>query len=863
MLSQLLTSGKSVAVSPTSLAQSNKTRTPQSLSYGGFGRSKFTPTKKNRPCQICGDVKGKCRESDSGLLLCMSVSSRSDAPNGWTFTGMSKCGLWGMLTPSNGNEGEYLSPLERRVQSDARKAKREESAAVERTERAKYARTLKQRDTEIRAKSSKLTAKHKAGLLARGMSPEWIDYFCGLGLLWEESKGFGIGALDIETGLIVGGQLARDDRTPKYTWGIFPGDNALTETDENPLFPNISPNIDRTLPIDVCLDEGSLKNMISACKAWDLGRHQQIWIGASGGCFSPNALKRVLDAIGYDPKRDTITLYPDGGACFNPNVTSSYTALQSLVPKLQVAWWDQWTKTGDNDCDEIPADTEILTISWEEYETLTLGTDTGSVKEWKNSQAFTPDRTFDNEFVNIAAPKAGQMIGLKSGLATGKSQWFLKLVMIQFFAAIAIAPTTALGENLNERASAMGVSAGTIGHLTAKDSSATEALRASAELWTLCPDSILSITPQEMIGKVLMIDEAMECYTAFLSRPTEIKKYRKAAIDRLGQLMTAAAAVVIADGNLTDRACQWYQALCPSKPIEKVQNLQSKKMIYRFHLGGGEDFTSHIGHEGNEKWLLGTDSKADATAISEYPLTSDTCKTGVDNNGIVGDGWAQLAMRSAKDFIEQYQPHNMAFSPVAGSGWDVSRVNGYFDRNYGYFCGVVGPKAITQSLARYRDFNVVRDVWVRSTGMPDMAAVDSSSTSLADIIDSVYRFTVDAVSALIDGDDKDAAIFKAALALAGDLKSDPTHFAFLAEESSKNFERKHLRACTIYLLVQSGHTVHLVPGKEKREDCNIKETKRANKLNGAAQIIAAQIITKAEADRIRQAAKVEIGRAHV
>ena len=93
------------------------------------------------------------------------------------------------------------------------------------------------------------------------------------------------------------------------------------------------------------------------------------------------------------------------------------------------------------------------------------------------------------------------------------------------------------------------------------------------------------------------------------------------------------------------------------------------------------------------------------------------------------------------------------------------------------------------------------------------------------------------------------------------LFRSPTHFAFLAEESSKNFERKHLRACTIYLLVQSGHTVHLVPGKEKREDCNIKETKRANKLNGAAQIIAAQIITKAEADRIRQAAKVAPGRA--
>ena len=451
MLPELLSRGQSETTISSILSQSNKTRTPQSLSYGGFGRSGLRSTGKNNPCPVCGDVKGNCRTTASELVLCKNTLSQSDAPIGWTFRGAAKNPRWGNVAPDRGNEGEYLSPLERRVQSDARKAKREESAAVERTERAKYARTLKQRDTEIRAKSSKLTAKHKAGLLGRGMSPEWIDHFCGLGLLWEESKGFGIGALDIETGLIVGGQLARDDRNPKYSWGIFPGDNALTETDENPLFPNISPNIDRTEPRDICLNEGSLKPTISACKAWDLGRHQQIWIGASGGCFSPNALKRVLDAIGYNPDRDTITLYPDGGACFNPNVTSSYTALAKQLPDLRVAWWDQWRKTGDNDCDEISADTEILTISWEEYETLTLGTDIRSVDEWKNSQAFTPDRTFDNEFVNIAAPKAGQMIGLKSGLATGKSQWFLKDVMPQFFAAIAIAPTTALGENLNEQ----------------------------------------------------------------------------------------------------------------------------------------------------------------------------------------------------------------------------------------------------------------------------------------------------------------------------------------------------------------------------------------------------------------------------
>ena len=824
-------------------------------------RSKFSPTKKNRPCRICGDVSGKCRESSSGLILCMSISSQSDAPIGFAFTGMTTCGLWGMLTPSNSNEDNYLSALERRVLADERKARRSAAADVERTERAKSARTLRQRDTEIRAKSNDLTWIHTKALLDRGMSAEWIIEMSRQGLLWEESKGFGIGALDVETGLIAGGQLARDDRNPKYSWGIFPGDNRLPETDENPLFPLISPKFDRTLPIELCFCEGSGKPMVSACKAWDLGRHQQIWIGASGGCFSPNALKRGLEAIGYNPKRDTVTLYPDGGACFNPNVTSSYAALAEQLPDLRVAWWDQWLKRdsrGALDCDEISADTEIQIISWKEYLTLTLGTDIGATNQWKDSLAFTADRTFDSQYVNIEAPKAGVMLALKSGLGTGKTQWFLKLAMIQFLAAVAIAPTIALGGNVNERAAAMGVNAGTIGSLTAKG--ATEALRNASKLWTLCPDSILSIEPHEMVGKVLLIDEAMECFTAFLSRPTEIKKYRKLAIDRLSQLMTAAASVVIADGNLTDRALVWFQKLCPSKPIEKVQNLQSKKMTYRLHLGTKESFTSHIGHEGDERWLLGTDSKADATAISEYPLTSDTCKTGaLDADGNVKDSWAQAAMRSAKSFIQTHKPHNMAYSPVAGSGWDVSGVDGYFERVYGYYCGVVGPKAITQSLARYRDFDVVRDVWVSPHGMPDMTAVDSTSTKQADINEALYRFVASTASGLI-GEDGAALVFEAYRVLLSALEQDPTAIAFLGEQTSKNFESKHLRACTIYLLVQSGHTVRLTGGRAKCEGSNVKEVKRAHKLDRAAQIIAADIITKAEADRIKMAARVAPGR---
>ena len=842
----------------TIIAGSHDTRA-ETHSHTGSGRSKFSPTKHYRPCQVCGDTSGDCRESDSGLILCTSVSSKSDSPLGWTFTGMTQNGRWGMIAPSRADDDQYLSPLERRVQADERRAEREAKAVLERAEWLKGAKTLEARDATLRGKSSELSIAHQRAILDRGMHPTFLVQMESEGLLWEAGHGFGIGALDLQTGYIVGGQIARDDRSPKYVWAL-PGQVALPETGENPLFPFIHESLDRKLPVEVCLCEGALKPMISASKAWGIygsGNTQQIWIGAAGGNFSPNALKRVLDAIGLNRKYDFITLYPDAGAVLNPSVISSYTALQTLEPSLRVAWWDQWTKA-DGDCDEIGSETAIQFITWKEFTSLTLGIDRPSVQNWKASLVFTPDRTFNTEYVSISSPKVDGFLALKSGLGTGKTQWFLDTVMPQYHGAVVIAPTTALCDNVNERASKAGVEAGTIGSLTAKG--ATEALRNDSKLWTLCPDSILSIEPHEMVGKVLMIDEAMECFTAFLSRPTEIQKYRKAAIERFTELMDAAAAVVIADGNLTDRACQWYQALCPSKSLEKVQNLQGKTMTYRLNLGGGEAFTSHIGHHGNGKWLLGTDSRTDAMALSEYPLTRDTCKTGkVDGEGVLSDDWAQLAMRSASDFIKTYKPHNMAYSPVAGSGWDVSGADGYFDKVYGYYCGVVGPKAITQSLARYRDFTTVRDIWVRSTGMPNLIAVDSTSTSQADILKSVAQFLTDTAESLI-GQADNPAILSAALALLTTMQSDPTSIAFVHEDASNNFETQHLRGCLIYLLIQSGHKVQLVAGKNKREDCTIKEVKRAHRLSHAAQIIGSEIITKSEADRIRQASRVAPGR---
>ena len=76
-------------------------------SYSGYSlfsgsRGRFIPTRRGNPCKICGDTRGKCRETAS-VLLCMNVAdavSAGDIP-GYKFIGATKDRLWGKFVEQN------------------------------------------------------------------------------------------------------------------------------------------------------------------------------------------------------------------------------------------------------------------------------------------------------------------------------------------------------------------------------------------------------------------------------------------------------------------------------------------------------------------------------------------------------------------------------------------------------------------------------------------------------------------------------------------------------------------------------------------------------------------------------------------
>jgi hypothetical protein len=324
--------------------------------------AKPIPTNKSNPCPACGDTRGKCRTFvDGGNLLCMNILDAYSTPPGYKFVGLSSGGQWGKLVVDNSEQWT----ADRRAEYVAQKADREATAQKREADRIAKLPSLNVRHAELSAKPRQLTTGQNSDLLRRGLAQDEIGNCLSRGWLWQERGGYGIAGIDPVTGLIVGGQLARDDRCPKYSW-LLAGKTNLPETEQNPLAVWVHPDFDQSKPFTVNFAEGFLKPLVFALKEWRTNT-QVIAVGAAGGAFQDKALDRVLGAF---PEPNSFVLWPDAGAVQNPGISRQHQNLAQLIEArgaaLTVAWWNQVEK-GAADCDELAADKSIEQLPWEKF----------------------------------------------------------------------------------------------------------------------------------------------------------------------------------------------------------------------------------------------------------------------------------------------------------------------------------------------------------------------------------------------------------------------------------------------------------------------------------------------------------------
>ncbi|MCG9891350.1 MAG: hypothetical protein MH252_09760 [Thermosynechococcaceae cyanobacterium MS004] len=348
----------------------------------------FVPTRQGNPCLICGDTKGKCRQTAEALNLCMEVSGTLP---GFKYLGQTKNGLWAKYLLDDGTdrtqeerEQHFHEQQQLRASRAAAEAQRHADALPAHERDRLYAQLLNQLS---------LHPADRADLHRRGITDEQIKALGirsveqwqplaqelshalpGLGLdgrsLITPRPGYLCPIRDVD-GLIVGFQIrARASGGRRYYWLT-----GKTKKRPNGPTPHLSNGelplvVHRPVLIQreaIALVEGTgAKPFILAQK---LGL---VTIGAAGGQFaaSPETLKLTLERLGIKD----IEFYPDAGAVQNQSVLRQYRSAFKLLKtwgySVQIAWWGQEDKRVHPDIDELDDLGQIQLLSLAEFEAI-------------------------------------------------------------------------------------------------------------------------------------------------------------------------------------------------------------------------------------------------------------------------------------------------------------------------------------------------------------------------------------------------------------------------------------------------------------------------------------------------------------
>jgi len=338
--------------------------------------SRFTLHKRNNPCPICDSIKGNCKTSNKGVVLCHSFIDSDAGVPAWKWVKTDKLGVWGVFVPNaelhEFDREQWKRRLSQRNALQLRKNQLLLATALD----------IPQRDRAIRKLHNYLGlgSKHRQNLCARGLTDAQIEagYFFTIypnlelppgipgnlpgvsrGKLATKTAGMACPAFDVE-GRIIGWQLRVDETTDnKYRWAKGWKSSHL---------PNGELPITVCRPVDgvkhqgVRLSEGLLKPFIAAQKTG------QICIGAAGGNFagSHTQLKAALDAI----NPESVTLDADAGAVANPHIIRQYQRTIDLVTgwgyAVNIGWWGQVDKSHP-DIDELASQEALATITPQEF----------------------------------------------------------------------------------------------------------------------------------------------------------------------------------------------------------------------------------------------------------------------------------------------------------------------------------------------------------------------------------------------------------------------------------------------------------------------------------------------------------------
>ena len=628
----------------------------------------------------------------------------------------------------------------------------------------------------------------------------------------------------------------------------------------------VAPTLDTDQPYTINLCGASSQNLMDRVNVGG-GGSQEIWVGSSGGCFDESELDSLL--LKYPSP--TLVFHPNGGDWKNPAMVDSFRKLASFVEErnkskgkkgkskskknkglgITVAWFGQFEQTAPGA--ELVIPDEVQALSSKEYLRFCWKTTQGDLKNWQASKTLTPDDTIDSKYFEYRHPDGGEIFAVKAGLGGGKTHYIGQVLQAetkknQTLKAVIFAPTNILCEGLQARLEKdWGL---TSQHPKDVDFAALKQSGKGA-IFVVCPDSIGLVPLWFMKNHFFIVDEAIGCQSALVSRVAVDK--RDDCIERFRYGLQHCDRGLLFDGNLTDRTIAWASS-GTGRSVFTIQN-DRKTNLYRLflYLSKSRLMEELERHDilSNPIALAG-DNLAIIDTVKALLERNPAAKGKVICSKTAHEDWFPKAIRNATKFIQDENLNVFAFSPSAESGVDISTKD-HFGAVYGFLVGVIGPDSQSQILARTRQ-TVDRHVFVNTVGIWDAQA---SGTTTAEAVNKALKdFKVAQGNAVLSGSDyaEDLAKFIKLVEEAASSRESQFESARMAID---NIEKANLLPCRILNSLAAGHTVHIVGGDVEKPDLQ-RETAnftKARKTARAVRMLEAPLVQEEDIEAMKQSRK--------
>lgn len=837
---------------------------------------------KRGECPVCSGLRNDCRQSDTtGLIFCRETSAN---PTGYIYRkeDVHGFGLW--------QSSSDFDDFTQQNQEERERRHREYLAAKERRKQQQIQGQLsaRERDTHYRAilKQLRLSDGDRQQLLTRGFTPKQIEQdgyksvskwqdvrniypsnlpgILGNGVLNIPSNGI-LCPISDKDGLIVGCQVRLAEATNgRYRW-------LTSATRKNPS--GATPHLNGELPIAVFEPDGLKGDSIWISEGTSfkpsLLRHRLNVpvLGAASGRFntSPEATKAAVEYLSNKYQTKILTFAIDAGDVANQDGVperwlQQFEFFSKLGYEIRIAWWSQVDKSF-RDIDELqPSEyTNIRYLSIAEFKDICFewggltksGTgfshsknnskkttvnnqsldDDWKWNRWLRSRKFTPDRVvLQKEFTIDNIPVSGVIVGAKSGLGTGKTNFLIdqiKQSAINGKGSVILGYRNNLLLQTGERALKRKIA---IYHIH-QDDEARLMMPDESSNHMMCLDSIHHMDGY-FKGRDIYLDETVSVLLHAVNGGT-LGDGQAKALRIFKKALQDCDRIFLLDGNLADLYVKFIAKLAGNKRVIKVENTQ-KIPPHDIQIIDGIDDEGEIKKRDRSpliQFLLKPDVKPWIFCDSKertkvlYKLLTDLGKKGyVLNSETTGENWAKEFLADQDKFITENKPDFMLLSPSGDSGLSCT-LKQYFTHKFSFFSGVLGTNSQHQSMFRLRDDGIPHYVFcpefstVRNRSNPK----NYSANAIKDILNN--RIVQSALLASDCSENPQQAIEVITSAL---NRNDPDWYGFSLEMTAlDNYEMDNLRKCLIHALTEAGHNVEIaewdIVGKVKEAEKKAKD----------------------------------------